>query len=1145
MAAKTSPASASSFAPSGQAAGNQQVLRALGIRAKLEISRPQDPEEREADRAADAFSAGSLAPPIPRDGGNARVHRACAGCEDQTALLRRKAGDGAPGTAATASVSRAMERSRSESLAPSLRKEYESFFGADLSGIRVHTDHSAQEAASAASSHAFARGPDLFFAAGRFDPSSTTGRKLLAHELTHAVQESRSSDDNEPVIRRQEADTEFAREIEEERQLRDWPLRLDLAAGWDLGAAVHGPLAPGAVVDDHGLVVTQHDVQRVTIQLGDHRIEISAPSPDVRYAFWVEPLALPRQRTLSTVLGGGYEGIMLHMPGEEQRVQRVVRIAASYRVRVNTPYYFDDERPELVAQVRWAAPEDVDPMSEMLVSPWVREVPLNGGAVQLELDDTRIRISPPGSERGFQGGDFAAPRFAYWLDPAWSGPNRDEKIAYVVASPGVRVELAEPMYRMAISNYGRKLVPVVLRVPHPSMVPAQGAEINPSDYIGDQPVREQESGLALFGGTTEPPSVRAISGLSGGVTIAHESGAMVSIRPVDPNRGAAFAYQAIPDDNFSITEVRIVVGPDVFVEVIEPVTAEGMPEHFQKPGEGFRGAGFQVEIVEVDSAALVPPQGTPLNLYYYLGYGRWRKPDQHRWMDTSTALYDVQTAVLEGAIGFIPIVGDLADFAHFGYALATGRDVWGHELTAVDKIVMGIGAVIGLIPIIGDIVKSGMRAAAKGARIAMDLATAAARLGTTPEIAEVLVHRLTRVASGDDAAAISRVNTAFRAGSDIDPDDLDRIAGVLRRLGASDQLLGGSRFGRQTGLVLMQESDEAARIGRRAPEVDDWYRGLNRETREMLHGDPGLARAYEEMDAGVRRLLTRCGSGCVPSPAPTRAQQDRILAFAQSAGLEPGSFTERRVRAYLQVRRANLDEAITALERKTSPAALARFLGRDVANADVVLLQRPILRTRATTRAAVDDAIAAGIDVEQLARIMDVTRETGIAGERMLGYVTQLARLRRSGIGGVDDVLADLSRGGNWARGAEWMLRYCDARGWRGISGFEVVQSTALGGIREIDAVINGVRYQFKSWSNFYPSTFVRQIEKDFDLVQGNLRGGLRWVFDPRKPLRDPEAIRAAAAQALDDALARGTTRLNAREVERIKLALESIIEVP
>ena len=305
-----------------------------------------------------------------------------------------------------------------------------------------------------------------------------------------------------------------------------------------------------------------------------------------------------------------------------------------------------------------------------------------------------------------------------------------------------------------------------------------------------------------------------------------------------------------------------------------------------------------------------------------------------------------------------------------------------------------------------------------------------------------------------------------------------------------------------------------------------------------------MARAYEDMDAGVRRLLTRCGSACIPRPPPTPAQQARILTFAQSAALAPGSFAERRVRTFLQLRRTNLDDAITALERNMAPTDLARFLGREVADADVVLLRWPGLRARSATRTAVDDAIAAGIDVEQLARIMDATRDAGLAGGRMLGYVTQLGNLRRAGVTGVNEVLGDLAKGSNWARGAEWMLRYCDARGWRGISAFEFPQMTSYGRLREIDAIIDGKRYQFKSWSSFYPSTFVRQMEKDFDLVSGDLTQ-LRWVFDPRKALNDPNAIRAAAAQALDDALARGTTVLSADAVSDIKDVLGSIIEVP
>ena len=142
-------------------------------------------------------------------------------------------------------------------------------------------------------------------------------------------------------------------------------------------------------------------------------------------------------------------------------------------------------------------------------------------------------------------------------------------------------------------------------------------------------------------------------------------------------------------------------------------------------------------------------------------------------------------------------------------------------------------------------------------------------------------------------------------------------------------------------------------------------------------------------------------------------------------------------------------------------------------------------------------------------------------------------------------MLGDLAKGSNWARGAEWMLRYCDARGWRGISAFEFPQMTSYGRLREIDAIIDGKRYQFKSWSSFYPSTFVRQMEKDFRSRVRRPHPTSHGFSIARKALNDPNAIRAAAAQALDDALARGTTVLSADAVSDIKDVLGSIIEVP
>ncbi|MFE0021334.1 DUF4157 domain-containing protein [Amycolatopsis sp. NPDC059021] len=64
-------------------------------------------------------------------------------------------------------------------------------FGHDFSRVRVHADPDAAEAAAAVSANAYTVGEDVFFGAGQYDPSSRSGRHLLAHELGHVVQNAR------------------------------------------------------------------------------------------------------------------------------------------------------------------------------------------------------------------------------------------------------------------------------------------------------------------------------------------------------------------------------------------------------------------------------------------------------------------------------------------------------------------------------------------------------------------------------------------------------------------------------------------------------------------------------------------------------------------------------------------------------------------------------------------------------------------------------------------------------------------------------------------------------------------------------------------------------------------------------------------
>jgi hypothetical protein len=70
-----------------------------------------------------------------------------------------------------------------------VRQEMEGRFAADLGAVRIHTDARAQVAAQALDAVAFTRGQDISFSAGAFAPDSAPGKKLLAHELTHTLQQ--------------------------------------------------------------------------------------------------------------------------------------------------------------------------------------------------------------------------------------------------------------------------------------------------------------------------------------------------------------------------------------------------------------------------------------------------------------------------------------------------------------------------------------------------------------------------------------------------------------------------------------------------------------------------------------------------------------------------------------------------------------------------------------------------------------------------------------------------------------------------------------------------------------------------------------------------------------------------------------------
>ena len=188
------------------------------------VSDPADADERDAEEAASTAGRG----------GNARVHlhrrstggprarlaRKCAACtsgatgsccsgEDEKSVQRR-----ADSTALSRDVSWPQARGPPEAgdlaqhtpaalsavnnggtpLPPDTRASAETLFGADFSAVRIHDDPAADHAASLMRAQAYTAGPDIAFAAGKFDPATAQGRHLLHHELGHVVQQGAAPD---------------------------------------------------------------------------------------------------------------------------------------------------------------------------------------------------------------------------------------------------------------------------------------------------------------------------------------------------------------------------------------------------------------------------------------------------------------------------------------------------------------------------------------------------------------------------------------------------------------------------------------------------------------------------------------------------------------------------------------------------------------------------------------------------------------------------------------------------------------------------------------------------------------------------------------------------------------------------------------
>jgi hypothetical protein len=214
----------------------EQRNNLLTIQPKLTIGSPDDPYEREADSVANHVMRMPMDGGFIRNGGPSEViQRKCASCENEeeapqppigefvqrkpfntipkvqlkcaaceheeekiqkkpfniTPFIQKSGADG--GGMASDTVTNKIESSRGggNAMSDHSRSFMESRFGMDFSGVKIHTDSNANNLSQQLNAQAFTVGKDIYFNEGKYNPDSDSGRHLLAHELTHTVQQSK------------------------------------------------------------------------------------------------------------------------------------------------------------------------------------------------------------------------------------------------------------------------------------------------------------------------------------------------------------------------------------------------------------------------------------------------------------------------------------------------------------------------------------------------------------------------------------------------------------------------------------------------------------------------------------------------------------------------------------------------------------------------------------------------------------------------------------------------------------------------------------------------------------------------------------------------------------------------------------------
>ncbi len=191
----------------------------FGVQAKLNIGKSNDKYEVEADKTADKIVSNTskknaepffTSPNIQKKEKNEneiqekplaesitpvvqlQPIQKCD-CEEEN-IQKKEENEAEADTSVNSNFESQLNNSKSggTALSKDTKAEMESGFGADFSNVRIHNDSNAVQMNQEIGAQAFANGNDIYFNEGKYNPNSQSGKHLLAHELTHTVQQGKS-----------------------------------------------------------------------------------------------------------------------------------------------------------------------------------------------------------------------------------------------------------------------------------------------------------------------------------------------------------------------------------------------------------------------------------------------------------------------------------------------------------------------------------------------------------------------------------------------------------------------------------------------------------------------------------------------------------------------------------------------------------------------------------------------------------------------------------------------------------------------------------------------------------------------------------------------------------------------------------------